>query len=227
MHHRSALEQPRTLVEMQAVINTFANDPAEYSSTVVLRRKGVAKIMIEEYLPLFLLAKSLTGFQSASLTVDSHPGPDAVLLFNDGSHATVQITCAGENEGTALQRELLEGGQIVYANQSAKRIRETGKVTQSGRMLTTRIANTRAAINEVLSAIEKKTHKYRTATQFLLISIHRSEITMTEDWQKQLLATVCALTDLPYERTYVATHHICFPLVPNSFWNEGQRINQR
>ena len=208
MHRRSELEQPRTLAEMQAIIDTFANDLAEYPSTKVRRRTGVAKIVIEEYYPLLLLAQSLSGFKSASLTADSHPGPDAVLQFDNGSQATVQITCAGEDESTALQRELLNGGQTVFANQSVNR--KTDEITQSGRVLTTRTKNTLAAIDEVLSAIKRKKKKYRPGTQILLISIRRSEITMTKDWQQQLLVRVSALTDLPYERIYVATVHTCF-----------------
>jgi hypothetical protein len=164
----------------------------------------------EEYIPLFLLAQNLPGFKSASLTAVSHPGPDAVLLFDDESKVTIQITCAGENEITAYQRELLNDGQFVCANQSASRSGETGKITQSGRVLTTRAKNTQVAIGEVLLAIEKKKKKYRVGTQFLLISIRRSEITMTKDWQQQLLVAVSALTAFPYERIYVATAHTCF-----------------
>ena len=79
MHLRSELEQPRALEEMQAIIDTFANDRDEYPSPQVRLRTGVAKIVIEEYLPLFRLAQTLPGFKSASLTADSYPGPDANL----------------------------------------------------------------------------------------------------------------------------------------------------
>lgn len=216
MHQRSELEQPRTLAKMKAVIDTFANDNAQYSNTEVRRRTGVAKIVIEEYLPLFLLAQSLPGFKSAYLTPDSHPGPDAVLLFNDGSHATVQITCAGEDESTALQRQLLDDAQLVFANQSFRRNRITRKINQSGRVLTTRAVNTSTLIFEVLSALRRKTHQYRAGTQFLLISIRRPEITMTKDWQQQVCGAVTALMDLSYEHIYVSTAHICFVCVPRA-----------
>lgn len=210
MHQRSELEQPCTLAEMQMVIDTFEKDFSEYLSTEVRHRIGVTKIVIEEYLPLFLMAQSLPGFKSARLTADSHQGPDAILLFDDESQATIQITCAGEDECTALQRELLDNGQIVFANQSVNRVRKTGEISQSGRILTTRNSNTLAAIDEVLSAIEKKTHKYRVDTLFLLIGVRRTERSMMKDWRQRLLAAVSALTDSPYERIYVVIDHTCF-----------------
>lgn len=210
MHSRSELEQPRTLEEMQSIIDTFANNNDEYSNSQVRLRTGVAGPLIEEYMPLFRLAESLPGFNSASLTAASHPGPDANLLFEDGSQKTVQITCAGDDKSTALQRELLNDRQIVFANQSFKRKRKSREIVKSGRLLTSHTANTDAVIDEVMLAIEKKEKKYRAGTDYLLISIRRSEITMTKDWQQQLTTAVSALPTSSYERIYVATAHTCF-----------------
>jgi hypothetical protein len=176
----------------------------------VRRRTGISKVVIEEYLPLLLLAQNIPGVRSARLTTDSNPGPDAVLLFDDGSQAMVQITCAGENEITALQRELLNDGQVVFANQATNRNRRTREITQTGRILTTRTANTHAAIDEVLSTIERKTRTYWSGTKLLLINMHRSEITMTGEWQEQLRVAVSTRTDVPYESIYVATAKTCF-----------------
>ena len=210
MHSRSELEQPRTLEEMQAIIDTFANNHDEYSNSQVRLRKGVAGLVIEEYIPLFRLAETLPGFKSASLTAHSHPGPDANLLFEDGSRKTVQITCAGENGNTALQRELLNDGQIVFANQSLNRKPNSREIAKSGRILTTRTANTNALIVEVMSAIAMKEKKYRAGTDYLLITIRRSAITLANNWQQQLTASVSATPASRYERIYVATAHTCF-----------------
>jgi hypothetical protein len=210
MHQRSELEQLRTLAEMQTIRDMFTNDHAAYPSTEVLRRTGISKVMIEEYLPLLLLVQNIPGVRLASLTRESNPGPDAILLFDDGSQATVQITCAGENEITALQRELLNDGQVVFANQATNRNPTTREITQTGRILTTRTANTHAAIDEVRSAIEKKTRTYRSGTKLLLINMHRSEGTMTEEWQEQLRVAVSTRADVPYGSIYVATAKTCF-----------------
>lgn len=217
MHQRSELEQLRTLAEMQTIVDIFANYHAEYPSVEVRRRRGISKVVkviVEEYLPLLLLAKNIPGVISARLNADSNPGPDAVLHFDGGNQMTVQITCAGESESTALQRELLNDGQAVFATQTTSRDRTTCKIRQTGRSLTTRTANTLAAIKEVLSAIEKKKDNYLEDTKLLLINMHRSEITLLEDWREQLHVQVSALTDMPYERIYVSTAHTCFACKP-------------
>lgn len=210
MHQRSELEQVRTLAEMQTIRDIFTNDHAAYRNAEVLRRKGIAKVIIEEYLPLLLLIQNIPGARRASLTSESNPGPDAVLLFDDESEATVQITSAGENKTTAQQRELLSNGQVVFANQGTNRDPRTGKIKQTGRMLTTRTGYTQAAIDEVVSAIERKAQTDRSDTDLLLINMHRSEVTMTEEWQEQMRLAVSARTNVPYESIYVATAKTCF-----------------
>ena len=67
---------------MRMTINTFANDLAEYSNADVRHRRAISKIVIEEYLPLFLLAQTLPDFMTACLTPNSHLGPDAMIYFN-------------------------------------------------------------------------------------------------------------------------------------------------
>lgn len=216
MHQRSELEQPRSLAEMQMVIDAFVNDREEYPNAKVHSRTGVIKTIIEEYLPLFSLAKCLPDVTSASLTPDSNPGPDALLVFRNGRKVTVQITCAGENESTALQRELLSDGQAVFANQAATRNRRTGQITQTGRVLTTRAANTNSMIEEVMSAIENKIRKFRQGTDILLISLRGSETIMSDDWRKQLLSQVFVLADVPYESIYVTIKNTCFECWPDA-----------
>jgi hypothetical protein len=210
MHQRSELEQFRTPAEMQTIRDTFTNNHAAYPSTEVLRRTGISKVMIEEYLPLLLLVQNIPRVRLASLTRESNPGPDAVLLFDDGSQATVQITSAGENKTTALQRELLRNGKVVFENQPTNRNPRTHEITQTGRVLVTRTGYTQAAIDEVLSAIERKTLTDRSDTNVLLIKMHRSEVTMTEEWREQLRVAVFARPDLRYESIYVVIDNTCF-----------------
>ena len=58
--------------------------------------------------------------------------------------------------------------------------------------------------------IAMKEKKYRAGTDYLLITIRRSAITMVKHWQQQLTASVSALPASSYERIYVATAHTCF-----------------
>ena len=78
MHLRSELEQPCTLAEMQAIIDRFANDCDDYPSPQVRLRTGVAKIVIEEYLPLFRLAQILPGFNLNS-AVESQKSLESLI----------------------------------------------------------------------------------------------------------------------------------------------------
>lgn len=142
MHQRSELETARTLLEMRDIMNLFENSYGRYPHLNVRRRTGIAKVVIEEYIPLFRLAEILPGFRSAYLTASSYSGPDAIISFNGGSQSTVQITCAGEDESSALKRELLDSRQIVFGNQKVERCRQTRDVAISGWALTTRAANT-------------------------------------------------------------------------------------
>lgn len=210
MHQRSELEQFHTLAEMQTIVDTFTNDHAEYPSAEVRRSRGIPKVMAEEYFPLLLLARNIPSVISARLTTKSNPGPDAVLLLDGGYQQTVQITCVGKNKSTALQRELLNDGQVVFATQAANRDSRTRKITQTGRSITTRTASTLTAIEEVLFAIKKKNDKYRTDTKLLLINMHRSETTLLVGWREMLRIKVSALANTPYEKIYVATANNCF-----------------
>lgn len=210
MHNRSELEKCRTLEEMQEIINTFEDNYSEYPTKEVLYRTGVAKDIIEEYIPLFLLVKNLQYVKFACLASESNPGPDALILFEDGSQASVQITCAGENKKTSLQRKLLKDGQIVFPNQLIFRDGNEDEIIKNGRVLTTPDKNTTLAILEILHAIDKKTEKYREGTQYLLISLSRAEITMTKDWKQKLCSVLSKITNLPYDRIYVATNKTCF-----------------
>ena len=96
---------------MRALLEAFFTDRAAFSDSVVHRRRGLAKDMIEEYAPLYRLARELEGFKTARLTTDSFPGPDALVQFVDGSEVAIQITTAGETESTALHRETLSRGE--------------------------------------------------------------------------------------------------------------------
>jgi len=135
MIQRAELEQTRSLSEMRLIVKAFANDVNSYRNEDVRRRTGVAKDIAEEYYPLFLLVQHLPHIQAAYLTPRSHPGPDAIVVFADGSSKSVQITSAGESHSTALQRELLNRGQVVFPNKKAHRAKRLPQIVESGRVL--------------------------------------------------------------------------------------------
>lgn len=213
MHTRLSLEVPQTLDDMREIIASIEND-GEYPSSELRRRRGVAKDLVEEYIPLYWLARAIPDVRSGYLTPASTSGPDALLAFADDSNWAIQITCAGENKATALQRELLNNREVVFANQVPQRDRATHNITQTGRVLTTKKANADAAVTEILAAIKRKTRKYRSGTDTLLVSIRGSEITMAMGWKQQLLLQISALNDIPYERVYIVGNNTCIRCWP-------------
>lgn len=207
MFNRSELECHHTFDEIHKIIEEL-DDHDEHSTAHVRQRRGILKTIIEEYHPLFHLARILTNFKSARLMPNSHPGPDAEIILRDESLLTVQITCSGESTNTRLQRDLLNNGNAVYPNQFHESHR--GEIVYSGRILTTKNAMTQRTIDEVLSSIKLKNENYWEGTQLLLISIRQSEIGMTDDWRDQVCKQVEYSGVSPYQRIYVSTNSDCF-----------------
>lgn len=209
MHDRAALEQEHSLAEMRAILDNFAADEERFSNEVVHRRRGLAKDMIEEYAPLFRLACELPGFKSARLTAQAHAGPDAIFQLGDGREVAIQITTAGESQSTALQRELLSRGTPVFPNKNASRDPSSEAIETKGRALSTRKANTQRMIDDVKIALEKKIAAYRLGTQYLLVLIRQSSLTMSSDWTSQLRSALLKVSSAPYEAVYVANADGC------------------
>lgn len=206
---RSILEQARPFKEMCSIVSQFLDDPAICSDCEVQYRVGVIKDIVEEYVPLIQLAKVLPGFISARLTPPSYTGPDALLLMSNGSELGVQITIAGEGYSTALQREMLTRGKIVFPNQSAYRDKSTKDIKTSGRILTTRSSNTQKMICEVIFALEKKRSLYRSGSHLLLISTSRPLITLENNWLELLTSSIKHRKLSLYDEVYINVGDQC------------------
>ena len=112
---RKVLEKPTPLRQAIIILNDFLENYETYPIEDFLKRKGICKVLAEEYLPLVSLAQGLENVKSINLTTYSNNGPDAEISFLDRKIATVQITCAHEGKGHALFREkiLLKGSAIT------------------------------------------------------------------------------------------------------------------
>lgn len=209
MLERGTLEQPRTLEEMRVILDSFAANRAAFSDSVVHRRRGLAKDIIEEYAPLYHLACELEGFASARLSGESLSGPDAIIRLNDGSEVAIQITTAGETESTALQREVLSHGEPIFPNQHASRVLPSKRISAQGRALSTRKANTERMIEEVKVAVQRKISAYRSGTQCLLILIRQSSLAMDLNWTARLGAALLNVGFAPYSAVYVTNTDTC------------------
>ena len=209
MQGRIALEQPRSLDEMRALLDGFAADREGFPDATVRRRRGLAKDIIEEYEPLYRLARELEGFASARLTAESLSGPDAIIQLNDGSGVTVQITTAGETASTALQRELLAQGEPVFTNQHASRLLPSKRTVAHGRALTSKRQSTERMIEEVKAAIQRKASAYRSGTDYLLILIRQSSLSMETNWTTRLSEALSNVVFAPYSAVYVTNTKTC------------------
>jgi hypothetical protein len=172
---------------------------AIYSDREVQHRIGVIKDLVEEYVPLIQLARTLPNFISKRLAPPSCAGPDALLLMSDGSEIDVQITTDGENYSTALQCEILACKEIIFPNQSACRDKAKNNVQTKGRILTTKFAITKNMISAVIFAFEKKRGSYRDGSHVLLISTSLPTITLVNNWQELLISSIRLKEITPYD----------------------------
>jgi len=209
---RAALEAPRSLDEMEALLHVFINDREKIADSDIYRRVGVVKDLIEEYLPLVTFSRTILNFSSANLTAPSHAGPDAFVKLSNGEVLGVQITTAGENYTTSLHRELLARGSVVYPKQNAIRSRIDNGIHVSGRILSTKSSNTDRVVLDVISAIQKKRKTYRAGTQILLISVRDSSITLVDNWQQVLLVALSDVCVAPYENVSLVLSGACLKL---------------
>lgn len=209
MLERRTLDQFRSLEEMRSILDNFSVDCTNFSNPLVHRRRGLAKDIIEEYEPLYHLARELEGFASAKLTGESFPGPDAIIRLTDGSEVTLQITTAGETESTALQREKLSQGECVFPNQHATKVLPSKRITAQGRVLTTKKANTQRMMEEVKAALQRKIVAHRSGTQCLLIRIRQPSLTMESNWAARLGVALLHVGFSPYSGVYVTNTDKC------------------
>ena len=167
---RSDLERPLSPRLMRRLVLQFAHDRETYPDEDVHKRVGIVKIILEEYSPLTALAAELNCVRSARLTPMSTEGPDAEIRFWTCRRIGVQITCANQSYGAALQREELRSGKLVFPFQRRRKDKATREVVAEGRILRCPEDVVADRVQRIGKAIERKCIDYRGDTELLLVA---------------------------------------------------------
>ncbi len=206
---RAELETPRTPEEMGALLNSFGNDREAYPDCVVLLRKGIAKDILEEYWPLFALARNLRAC-SAYLKPSSNPGPDGVVGLATGKKLYVQITVADQSDEVAWKRELLSQGKPVSIWTRKSRDPLTKEIVEEGPSWFAPENYFGKKVQDIVDAITRKLPKFYKGTHALLVSVDVRPLmerhNETCNWRQDLRDRVSELGFIPYSKLYVANN---------------------
>ena len=163
---RQELERRISLDQASLIIDIFLSDETLYPYDDFLSRRGICKVLAEEYMPLVQLAKALPDVEGLQLFPASNEGPDAEVMFHNKSSWTAQITCAHESYQMALFREqLLRDGAAM----SGIRQRDKSGRIVSGRSVFVADKEIEIRINRILSAIQAKEDNYHEGTSTLIV----------------------------------------------------------
>ncbi len=200
---RRHLESWQSLEDMHKIIQLFC-DPEVFTDQDVHRRIGIAKDMLEEFVPLYRLAAYLRASR-ARLTPEGSQGPDAIIEFSHGRRISAQITVADQSYQEAMNRELLAKGRIVFPFTKKDRDPRTRHITESGHMLQSKEGMLREKVNRVIGAIRAKIAKFYAGTDCLLVSTGRfcSASDSGYSWRGDLVDQVNELTNIPYDHIYL------------------------
>jgi len=210
---REALEKSVSLDEAGDVVNSFCGDRVTYSSKDVHLKKGVCKVLLEEYFPLLRLAETLPGVRSVRLLPKANPGPDGEIKFWYSSPSKVQIICAYEDYSRRLMREQLAEGEIVFPNQRQDRDKLTGKAMGIGRILVAGHSPVQVRLERILRAIRIKEEKFYPGTDTLLVGEESAKFEHLKDLHRRVCEEVRRNGLSRYERIYV------------NYYNEVKRIS--
>jgi hypothetical protein len=210
MLQRSELETSRSPSQIQDLIDAVATDRETYPDEDVHQRRGILKVLLEEYLPLSILATNLPGVASARLLVQSNAGPDAVVeLSHPGfpPELRVQITVADQDHQEALARELISQGKMVFRNTVKRRSASNRAVIEArGHVLTTPRARAQKRAEVIVAAYTRKVQKYRPATDALLIHVSGA-VPPTSDfcWSSHVKQTLEQSGSNPYKWVFATS----------------------
>jgi len=172
-------------------------------------RRGIVKTMLEEYLPLSILAANLPAAVSGRLLAQSNAGADAVLELNDPafpSELRVQITVADQDHQEALVREKISQGAMVFRNTVKKRSgNDPAVIEEHGRVLTTPKARAQGRAAMIIAAFDRKVRKYRLGTDALLIHVS-GVVHSTHDfsWSTHITQAIQQRSSNPYKWVFVS-----------------------
>jgi hypothetical protein len=208
---RHELEQLKTREEMQSIIHVYC-DPSAFTDEEVLRRRGICKVMAEEYIPLCALLKNFPEAK-ARLTTASLDGPDAVINCPDGTEFSVQIVTAYTGYDDAIRREILSQGRPSFSTRSRLRNPTTKDVeeSQSG-FLSTPAARSARVVLGIKCALQKKMENYKPGTDALLIC---AEVSLSpgmryDTWGQGALGVIEGAGEIPYRRIYICDNETVY-----------------
>jgi hypothetical protein len=182
------LESWIPVAKARELVNGFFDDRITYPDyDFYSRKRGINKDIPEEFYPLLLFAESIPSATSLRLSSDSLSGPDGVVLCEDGSEITVQITMSHERDNGYKIRQSL---------------RDTGTWIGKGRDTNETIAE---RLGRILEAIKDKETKFRAGTEVLLVvdeSISWGDV-IDPSLPNALRDAVALLPASKYSATYV------------------------
>ena len=199
---RADLEKRVSLQKALAVVEEFSDPKGEFTNREIHLKKGIVKILSEEYTPLVLLAKTYRLVRSIRLFPISNAGPDGEIRFWWRLKSKVQITCASENHDRALMREQLANQEPVFPNQSHRRV--SGRIIEAkGRVLTAPSENVDRRLSLIVSAIERKNEQFYIGTDTLLVQDNTANFKHLGNLHQQVCRSVKEGCASNYKRVFV------------------------
>lgn len=199
---RAKLEKPASICEARMVAKQFHDRNGEFSDADVHQRIGIAKDVIEEYLPLLRLAQTLKLVRSIRLFPQSNQGPDGEIRFWWRYPSKVQITCAAEDYQTALMREKLANNEPVFRHQSHCR-KNRERIEASGIALIAPEADVKQRQTRILAAIDRKENNYYPGIDTLLVLDELANFMHLSELHNEVCRTMSGRIDLSYKRIFV------------------------
>ncbi len=99
--------EPRHRLPLRKAIqitDEFRADFTAYPHEDVRMRRGICKVLLEEYCPLVNLAQQIRCVRDVCLTSESNQGPDAEVRRWLRNTLQIQITCANQGYQRAISR---------------------------------------------------------------------------------------------------------------------------
>jgi hypothetical protein len=168
---RKQLESIQETQQAAKIIDEIRKNTDEYPNDVFLARKGICKVIEEEYVPLVRVAESVLG-ERVRLSPHSHRGRDGEIWVTKEESLTVQITCAHEGLGTALKRRSLAEDGAVITQISSRDVD--------------------ARVTRILSAISMKEENYHPHTKVLIVLDAPASASYLSELKPRVAQAVCA-----------------------------------
>jgi hypothetical protein len=184
---RSDLERPRTPHYMKELLRSFAEDGESYPSQDRHLRRGLVKVLLEEYRLLCAFACHVS-VRTAWLTPESNKGPDGYVELESGEKLAVQITVADQSDEEARKRKILSQSESV----------SNGFMREEVFL--------RRPRQDIADAIKNKIgEKFHPGTDVLLVGtmIPVKAAFTDSSWIEDMLEQIGGVEKIPYSRVYV------------------------